>query len=515
LKKNNKLMRLDKKTKKMIDDFAPDEWHLLGARTTPPFLLWLKMLSLGGDEMKEIYGTTVTGAVIYKKPFTKFYFLSSAFKKVIESATEILFSSKKAKDQLAQVVVFQDYVKKQAAFFLEEDLKKLTNGELWKKYEEVLAHYTKPLLYGFLTWCTPVFTDYAKSILKKHYHKISHFNMDEKTVFGILVSPYEESPYTIKDKALDRLAIKYKRQIGSLDLNKKEISEKYPELNLNILSFLDKYKWLGYDYSGPVTTYGEVLEDIKKRQANDQHTNQRNVSRNDIIEGCGFDSSEKNIFDIFSQLTYVKDVRNSGDDFVHFCLIEHLFAEIGRRSGLSKEDIQFLSPEELEGLLNENKIYSKKYLDEKIKCYVATTVNKEGIKKYYVGNEAKKFLTALENKFDNSDVKKLKGTVACIGKVTAKVKIVSTFEELDKIKEGDILVTHMTSPRFMTAVRKVSAIITNEGGVTSHAAIISREFNIPCIVGTKNATRILHDGDWVEVDADKGIVRIIKKAGDE
>ncbi|EKE10608.1 MAG: hypothetical protein ACD_15C00227G0001, partial [uncultured bacterium] len=67
-------------------------------------------------------------------------------------------------------------------------------------------------------------------------------------------------------------------------------------------------------------------------------------------------------------------------------------------------------------------------------------------------------------------------------------------------------------PRFMSAIKKASAIITNEGGMTCHAAIISREFKIPCIVGTKIATQVLHDGDLVEVDADNGTVKIIEKS---
>jgi len=67
----------------------------------------------------------------------------------------------------------------------------------------------------------------------------------------------------------------------------------------------------------------------------------------------------------------------------------------------------------------------------------------------------------------------------------------------------------MTSPDFIIAIKKCSAIVTNLGGITSHAAIISREFGIPCIVGAKNATEILKTGDLVEVDADNGIVKII------
>ena len=63
----------------------------------------------------------------------------------------------------------------------------------------------------------------------------------------------------------------------------------------------------------------------------------------------------------------------------------------------------------------------------------------------------------------------------------------------------------------MAAMRKSSAFVTDEGGIISHAAIIARELKIPCIVGTKTATKILKDGDLVEVDADNGVIRILKK----
>ena len=67
----------------------------------------------------------------------------------------------------------------------------------------------------------------------------------------------------------------------------------------------------------------------------------------------------------------------------------------------------------------------------------------------------------------------------------------------------------MTSPDYMVAVKKAAAIVTDEGGVTCHAAIVSRELKIPCIVGTKNATKALKTGDLVEVDADNGVVRLL------
>ena len=103
------------------------------------------------------------------------------------------------------------------------------------------------------------------------------------------------------------------------------------------------------------------------------------------------------------------------------------------------------------------------------------------------------------------------GFSASPGKVRGVVKILLSSTEEKKMKKGDILVAGMTRPDYMGAIRKAKAIITNEGGITCHAAIVSREFKIPCIIGTKIATKLLKDGDKVEVDANKGLVKIIKK----
>lgn len=95
--------------------------------------------------------------------------------------------------------------------------------------------------------------------------------------------------------------------------------------------------------------------------------------------------------------------------------------------------------------------------------------------------------------------------------IVGRVKIVENKEELSKISKGDIIVSPMTTPEYAPIFKKVSAIVTDEGGITCHAAIVSRELKIPCIIGTKIATKVLKDGDLVEVDAEKGMITIIKK----
>jgi phosphohistidine swiveling domain-containing protein len=108
---------------------------------------------------------------------------------------------------------------------------------------------------------------------------------------------------------------------------------------------------------------------------------------------------------------------------------------------------------------------------------------------------------------NNSKV--IKGMSAYKGIVRGKVVIIKNTSELNKMSEGNILVTQMTFPAFLPAMIKASAFVTDEGGITCHAAIIAREMNKPCITGTKIATKLLKDGDMVEVDANTGIVRKI------
>ena len=115
----------------------------------------------------------------------------------------------------------------------------------------------------------------------------------------------------------------------------------------------------------------------------------------------------------------------------------------------------------------------------------------------------------LENEFFTTNDKSVVGTVANTGKVKGVVVVVNNPKDLKKDYNNRILVSVMTTPDITIAIKKAKAIITDEGGITCHAAIISRELGIPCIIGTKIATHVLKDGDLVEVDADKGIVKKI------
>lgn len=104
-------------------------------------------------------------------------------------------------------------------------------------------------------------------------------------------------------------------------------------------------------------------------------------------------------------------------------------------------------------------------------------------------------------------VREFKGSIAYKGVVRGTVRIVKDASQIGKVNQGEILVTQMTFPSFLPAMIRASAFVTDEGGITCHAAIVAREMRKPCIIGTKVATSVLNDGDLIEVDADKGVVR--------
>ena len=194
--------------------------------------------------------------------------------------------------------------------------------------------------------------------------------------------------------------------------------------------------------------------------------------------------------------------------FISYRILEHLEERLLVPAGL----LGYTTYEELYRWIKSNKkAVPARILKErrKFSVYFVKLV-KPGKSKaeFIIGQNAKVIFNTI---FPKQKVKELKGMTASGSKekITGKVSVILN-TSTDKFT-GGILVTTMTRPDFLPLMRRAKAIITDEGGLTCHAAIISRELGIPCIIGTKIATKVLKDGDMVEVDANKGIVKKIKK----
>jgi phosphoenolpyruvate synthase/pyruvate phosphate dikinase len=109
-----------------------------------------------------------------------------------------------------------------------------------------------------------------------------------------------------------------------------------------------------------------------------------------------------------------------------------------------------------------------------------------------------------------SGLKSISGLAVSQGKAIGKVRLVKSLEDLRYCQSGDVLVVTQTRPQYNTFIKKVKAIVTDEGGLLCHASMLAREFKVPCVVGTKNATKVLKDGMIVEVNAYEGVIKILK-----
>ncbi len=112
----------------------------------------------------------------------------------------------------------------------------------------------------------------------------------------------------------------------------------------------------------------------------------------------------------------------------------------------------------------------------------------------------------------DTNASEIKGSTGYKGYAKGKVRVITRKADVSLLQEGEILVSVITDPDYVPAMQKAVAVVTDEGGIMSHAAIVAREMKKPCVIGTKTATQILKDGDEIEVDADAGYVRIIQKA---
>ena len=112
-------------------------------------------------------------------------------------------------------------------------------------------------------------------------------------------------------------------------------------------------------------------------------------------------------------------------------------------------------------------------------------------------------------KEDKKEIKELKGQVAFKGKVRGIARVILDRRNANELKEGEILVTTMTSPEFVPAMKISSGVITNEGGILCHAAIMSRELRKPCVIGTKIATDLIKTGQEIILDANSGIITLL------
>jgi len=301
----------------------------------------------------------------------------------------------------------------------------------------------------------------------------------------------------------------------SNDIISKMIRSKYPGIAKDITGLVRKYWWTGLSWSSRAektfeTFVADIIEVLKT------HKNiHEEISRlkNFVIRSKAekkklkLDEDVRNYLEIFEHYTIFHDYRKEIQMKSTKVMNSFLF-ELSRRYSGKFDDLQWCWPSEIQGYIMSGTINLVEAQKRKEAFFALVT--SEGIEQYSGEMALKRKNEELSASIEN--IQNFKGIGASLGKASGKAKVCYSSEEAaNKIIPGDILVASMTTPDYVSAMKKVAAIVTDEGGVTAHAAIISREMRIPCIVGTKIATKILNDNDFIEVDANHGRVTILER----
>jgi phosphoenolpyruvate synthase/pyruvate phosphate dikinase len=208
--------------------------------------------------------------------------------------------------------------------------------------------------------------------------------------------------------------------------------------------------------------------------------------------------------EISHQFAYLKDMR---DDYRRpaYLAFRPFWEEVAKRTELNLIETNQLLANELVLALEKSSEKFKVLAQKRMFAYALRL--QDGKFKIYSGKTASYKIAKLVS--ENHQHGEIKGQPAYGGKITGRTVIINHKSEFKKFRKNDVLITVMTHPEFLPIMRQAKAIITDEGGITCHAAITAREFKVPCIIGTKIATKVLKDGDIIEVDANKGIVKKI------
>jgi len=396
------------------------------------------------------------------------------------------------------------------------DFKKLTYEELVKKIEDFQGIYTLSFV--------PAFTrpdDYlevrTKALIKRD---LKLRDVEVEDWFGKVATypkigelAYNDEPLKLLEIAKDLKAFGYKPGC-----------KVPPEMDKKIDLHVQKYRWM----KAPVASgeeafekadYLERIDNMMTKDIDAQIKRIENLRVSDeglyqeLIKTPGLKADTINLINAVRDFIYLRTYTTEASDELFYTAKLKLFKEVANRLDLSLSEVVMLSSDEMVLGLKGQFGGKKRVITDRLTGFAIVWLESDCVVRF--GKEAlelqdsvsKKVVPVVSNK--NIKVSEIRGRTASLGKVIGKVKVLLDHRDAHKVDKGDVLVASMTTPDYVLAMEKAIAFVTDEGGITCHAAIVAREFGVPCIVGTGNATKVLHDNQVVEVDANEGVVRII------
>ena len=374
------------------------------------------------------------------------------------------------------------------------NLSGISDAELLNTYEELRKSFLDWFAIGWLV--EPVAIQGEHLTLKK---------TQDKKAISVLTSTTKDS--FSKRGLMDLLRIAQMKKDGK-------------DIEKALAAHAKKYFWIQNNYfktrildkaffEGELkNVIGEYPEPKKYLLELDEMNKKTELEKEKTMDLLGFNQKDRKLFELLDLFGWFQDYRKEYTmQFCHY--LDLVLAEIGKRNSYSAWEMKYTLPADIKPIIG--KKFDKCEIEKRMKnCIIVWDKGKKNYE-LYVGEIALQKEKGLFKASDVQETIEISGMVASPGKVEGKVRVTMSADDAKDILEGEILVTSMTSPDFVVAMKKAAAVVTNEGGITCHAAIIAREFGIPCVVGTKIATKVFKTGDLIEVNANHGFVRKIAR----
>lgn len=463
------------------------------------------------QKQRELFGYSTKGQILFgKNENLSSYHTNKDFEEASKHGFWFYSNNENYKKFLHGVKRLHDKVvlleNKTNKLFLDKDTRRKDLGRLLIEVSE-----TQILCFCHFNLTNPNFTNGLESKLRDYLVRKSIEPVDQ--ILGILTTPEKLSSLQIETLEFYKIL---KRNRGSLKTST-------PKLEADIRNHSLKYQYLGGNEGNDkwdLEYYLELIRQIVKKESFDIDTEIK------IIESYPqkIKSEKEETLKKFDINLESQDIAKKLGEIGHtrlelrivwsslFRIMRRIIYKVANLLEVPAYDLLVCEPKELYSWFVLGRRLSPQEILNRRKAYIYILDGRE-IKLAY-GDKAIKLKQSVIPDKDFSNTKLLEGKPAYPGTVRGKAFVFNWDNpdfnrQISDMPSGAILVAGQTRPSLMPAIRKASAIVTDEGGITSHAAIVSRELKIPCVIGTEYATKVFKTGDSVEVDAQKGIIVLI------
>lgn len=496
----------------------PNYWLFKSQRQrVSPFPNYFSMETVCND-MKKPVGFNVGQILYFIQKNVQFLFMDKAsYEKVGRGVADKMHRNPKLAEKLVQGQ--HKYGKILANFAKMADRKaskEISNKDLYKLFADYEKKYKD--LYCRYGWVWVWEDFYIADLLKIVESKIKD-KKQAAEILNTLTTELTAMVATVERKAILKMGLKINNNPawqGLILEKKREEIKKDKKLNALLSKHVENYFWVTRDYEDPALDFSRVVsrladyfkKDIKAEYKNLLKAIEANEKkRRQYLKKIAFTKQELASINSMRRVAYLKELRKHyvSESLYYF---DKVLLEIGRRMYLSLNQVRHLRTEEVKTGLLAGGDFSG-ILNERIK--LSLWYCREGAKSVILSKEKTEKLFKLFCAIDKEAVE-FTGMPVSPGVARGPVRLIMNPDECDKVQKGDVIVSIQVVPSFSTAIMKAAALVCDGGhGITTHPATLAREVGIPGVIQTRFAREVLKDGDIVEVDGYKGIVRILKK----